>query len=192
MIAGAATPTAEIGRREPDHGDGHRHQSDDHQQRGLAPFAIGIDAEHDAADGAHEKADTECCKREHQRGVLAVSGKKQFRDDHREEAEDQEVIPFQRVADDGCGDLVGLRRCLRGRHWYPLLALSPLVCGAIRQPPRLCEPPCSEKQAGVGPISQKPELLTSCRIYSGEWYSARFVPAAVGRSVHVVSAMLPI
>jgi hypothetical protein len=29
-----------------------------------------------------------------------------------------------------------------------------------RTPPRLCDPPCSEKQAGVGPISQKPELVT--------------------------------
>jgi hypothetical protein len=29
-----------------------------------------------------------------------------------------------------------------------------------RSPPRHCDPPCSEKQAGIGPISQKPELLT--------------------------------
>jgi hypothetical protein len=29
-----------------------------------------------------------------------------------------------------------------------------------RTPPRLCDPPCSEKQAGIGPISQKPELVT--------------------------------
>jgi hypothetical protein len=29
-----------------------------------------------------------------------------------------------------------------------------------RTPPRLRDPPCSEKQAGIGPISQKPELVT--------------------------------
>jgi hypothetical protein len=28
-------------------------------------------------------------------------------------------------------------------------------------PPRLCDPPCSEKQAGIGPTSQKPELVTA-------------------------------
>jgi hypothetical protein len=43
---------------------------------------------------------------------------------------------------------------------------SPLVCGA-EAPPRLCDPPCSEKQAGIGPISQKPELLTMGRTYIG-------------------------
>ncbi len=34
--------------------------------------------------------------------------------------------------------------------------------------------------------------MTSGRTYNGDWDSTRFVPAAGGRSVHVVSAMLPI
>src|ERR1022692_4292797 len=38
------------------------------------------------------------------------------------------------------------------------MGISPVICGA--EPPRLCDPPCSEKQAGIGPISQKRELLT--------------------------------
>jgi hypothetical protein len=54
-----------------------------------------------------------------------------------------------------------------------VMAISPVICGAIRQPPRLCDPPCSEKQAGVGPISQKPELLTMDRNYIGGSDSAR-------------------
>jgi hypothetical protein len=33
------------------------------------------------------------------------------------------------------------------------------ICAAEASP-RLCDPPCSEKQAGIGPISQKPELVT--------------------------------
>jgi hypothetical protein len=37
---------------------------------------------------------------------------------------------------------------------------SPLICGA-EAPPRLCDPPCPEEQAGIGPISQKPELSTT-------------------------------
>jgi hypothetical protein len=39
------------------------------------------------------------------------------------------------------------------------MGISPVICGA-EAPPRLCDPPCSEKQAGIGPISPKPELLT--------------------------------
>jgi hypothetical protein len=42
------------------------------------------------------------------------------------------------------------------------MVISPVICGA-EAPPRLCDPPCSEKQAGIGPISQKPELLTNGR-----------------------------
>jgi len=46
------------------------------------------------------------------------------------------------------------------------MGIAPVICGA-EAPPRLCDPPCSEKQAGIGPISQKPELLTMIRTYSG-------------------------
>ena len=46
------------------------------------------------------------------------------------------------------------------------MGISPVICGAEALP-RLCDPPCSEKQAGIGPISQKPELLTMIRTYSG-------------------------
>jgi len=64
-----------------------------------------------------------------------------------------------------------------------VMVISPVVCGAIRQPPRLCEPPCSEKQAGIGSISQKPELLTMGRTYNGERDGSRTEPlpwAAIG------------
>jgi hypothetical protein len=40
------------------------------------------------------------------------------------------------------------------------MVIAPVICGA-EAPPRLCDPPCSEKQAGIGPISLKPELLTT-------------------------------
>jgi hypothetical protein len=50
--------------------------------------------------------------------------------------------------------------------------ISSFICGT-ETPPRLCEPPCSEKQAGIGPISQKPELLTMGRTYNGGWDYAR-------------------
>jgi hypothetical protein len=42
---------------------------------------------------------------------------------------------------------------------FAVILISPFVCGAEARP-RLCDPPCSEEQAGIGPISQKPELLT--------------------------------
>jgi hypothetical protein len=37
------------------------------------------------------------------------------------------------------------------------MVISPVNCGA-EAPPRLCDPPCSEKQAGIGAISLNPEL----------------------------------
>jgi len=46
------------------------------------------------------------------------------------------------------------------------MVIPPIACGA-EAPPRPCDPPCSEKQAGIGPISQKPELLTIGEIYYG-------------------------
>jgi|PersoiStandDraft_1058852.scaffolds.fasta_scaffold06035_3 hypothetical protein len=52
------------------------------------------------------------------------------------------------------------------------MVISPVICGA-EAPPRLCDPPCSEKQAGIGPISQKPELVTMGRTYNGGSDSAR-------------------
>jgi hypothetical protein len=47
------------------------------------------------------------------------------------------------------------------------MVISPFICNA-EAPPRLCDPPCSEKQAGIGPISQKPELLTMGRTYNAD------------------------
>jgi hypothetical protein len=43
--------------------------------------------------------------------------------------------------------------------------ISPVICGA-EAPPRQCDPPCSEKQAGIGPISRKPELRTMGPTYN--------------------------
>ncbi len=54
-----------------------------------------------------------------------------------------------------------------------VMVISPVICGA-KVPPRLCDPPCSEKQAGIGPISQKPELLTMGRTYNGRSDTTRF------------------
>ncbi len=70
--------------------------------------------------------------------------------------------------------------------------ISPVVCGAIRQPPRLCEPPCAETQAGVGPISQKPELLTMGRTYNGERDGSRTELLRGRPSAHMVKAVLSI
>src|ERR1700724_1826899 len=43
-----------------------------------------------------------------------------------------------------------------------------------RTPPRLCDPPCSEKQAGIGPISQKPEPVTMGLNYSDALHRTSF------------------
>jgi hypothetical protein len=48
-----------------------------------------------------------------------------------------------------------------------------VICG-VGTPPRPCDPPCSEKQAGIGPISQKPELLTTGLSYDAALDCASF------------------
>jgi hypothetical protein len=48
------------------------------------------------------------------------------------------------------------------------ILISPFVCGA-EAPPRLCDPPCPEEQAGIGPISQTPELSTMNDFMSVDW-----------------------
>jgi hypothetical protein len=44
-------------------------------------------------------------------------------------------------------------------------------------PPRLCDPPCAETQAGIGSISQTPELLTIIKGYDGTFDCATSAPA---------------
>jgi hypothetical protein len=75
----------------------------------LSPAAIGIDAEQHATDRPHEKADAERGGREQQRGILAFCWEKQARDDHGEESENDEIVPFERVTDHGGDDLNRLR-----------------------------------------------------------------------------------
>jgi hypothetical protein len=65
-----------VSRREGKHGDCDRHQGDDKKHRGLSAASVGIDSQHDAPDGAHEKTDTECRARQQQRRILTVGRKK--------------------------------------------------------------------------------------------------------------------
>jgi hypothetical protein len=44
---------------------------------------------------------------------------------------------------------------------------------SAKAPPRLCDPPCSKKQAGIGPISRKPELVTSGQTINGGAWNAQ-------------------
>jgi hypothetical protein len=46
-----------------------------------------------------------------------------------------------------------------------------------------CDPPCSEKQAGIGPISQMPELVTMTRSYDEAVDRASFHPPGRARPI---------
>src|SRR3979409_714028 len=68
-----------------------------------------------------------------------------------------------------------------------VILIAPLGCGT-EVPPRLCDPPCSEKQAGIGPIPQKPELLTLDRRLVAVDQMCKVRPASVScRSAHAVN-----
>jgi hypothetical protein len=85
---------------------------------------VGIDPEHDAANGPHEESDAECREGQQQRRVLTLGRKKQPRDDDGEKTEADEVVPFERVADDGGGNLKRLRRS-RPDAWTMALMFPP-------------------------------------------------------------------
>jgi hypothetical protein len=53
-----------------------------------------------------------------------------------------------------------------------------------------CDPPFSEKQAGIGPISQTPELLTMARSYDDAMVSRKLPPAWSGATNFFLAAFL--
>ena len=108
-----------VSRRKCDQRDGDRHRGDDNEQRSLAAPAIGVNADKNAPNRAHEKPDAECRGGEEKRGVLAFGWEKQSRNNDGEKAEDDEVVPLECVADNGRGDLVRFWRRLRKRHGRP-------------------------------------------------------------------------
>jgi hypothetical protein len=57
---------------------------------------------------AHEKSNTECRCGEQQRSILAFSRKKEPSDDDRQESEDNEIIPFERISNYCCATWIGL------------------------------------------------------------------------------------
>ena len=98
--------------RQRDQRDGHGHQAGHHHHGRLATLAVPVQAQQDAAHGPHEKAHAE-----HGRGhqdavdvvvrIVGIAGEEQLGDDGCHEGEHQEVIPLQRVADDGSHDVAG-------------------------------------------------------------------------------------
>ena len=80
------------------------HQQDRQRQRGLAAGAVAIGAEHDRAERPHQIRGAEGAEREQQRDGLVAGREEHFRDGDGEIAVDQDVVPFERVADRAGGD----------------------------------------------------------------------------------------
>ncbi|MNZ81729.1 hypothetical protein D3C78_1004070 [compost metagenome] len=97
--------------------DGDSHQANDHLHRRLAPFAVRIHPQQDAAHRTHEEADAESRQSHQQGGVFVVRGEKLPGDDAGQKAVNDEVIPFQGIADNGGDYLPGARNaCARSVH----------------------------------------------------------------------------
>ena len=75
------------------------HQDDRDHQRGLAAMAVGIGAEHDAADGANEECQSERAEGQQQRNRRIAVREKSLGNIDGEIAIGGDVVPFQRVAD---------------------------------------------------------------------------------------------
>ena len=100
-MIGRCDADAVVGRRQRQQQDRAAHQRET-QQHGRPPAdAIGIDAEHDAADRAGDEACTESRKRQHQAAVLALCREESVADLDRKEAVGDEIVEFEHVADGG-------------------------------------------------------------------------------------------
>jgi hypothetical protein len=96
-----------VTRHQPDRQRTERHHDDRNHQRRLAAEAIGIGAEHNAADRPRQIRQTERAQRQQQRCRLVLVRKERFRDIDREVAVDGDIVPFQRVADRRRDDQLG-------------------------------------------------------------------------------------
>jgi hypothetical protein len=64
-----------VGRQHRDHERAGHHQQDRQRERGLAARAVGVRAEHDRAERAHEERHAEGAEREQQRHGVVAGGK---------------------------------------------------------------------------------------------------------------------
>ena len=84
-----------------------------------AADAVGIGAEHDAADRAGDEAHAECRERQHQAHISALRGEEGVADLDREERVGDEVIEFQRIAGGGSQDGAAALCGFGGNHGMP-------------------------------------------------------------------------
>ncbi|ABA47971.1 hypothetical protein BURPS1710b_3375 [Burkholderia pseudomallei 1710b] len=96
---GRRDPDRRVGRQHRDDERARHHQQDRQRERGLAAVAVRVCAEHDRAERPHEERHAERAERQQQRHRVVAGGKEQPRDRDREETVDDEIEPFERVAD---------------------------------------------------------------------------------------------
>ena len=143
-------------RRNERHGDdGHAHQSEAEQHRGLAAGTIAIRADHQAADRAHQEPCRKNQKRQRRAHVFAELREKRVPDLDREGRVNREVVEFERIAHHGRYHVTdGKRpRRLRGHVLDTWLAHALSVC-----PPRHSPESPGEKQE-VRPPGARPFCL---------------------------------
>ena len=112
-----------ISRRKGDEENRHRHDARHQHHRGLTAFTVAVHAQHDAAYRTHQKTHAENGQGQQNLvdrafGIVGVGRKKQFRHDGRHECEDQEVIPFQRIANNGSQNISPSNGC-GGHEGFP-------------------------------------------------------------------------
>lgn len=122
---GSPDADGRIGWRKGEHSDCNRHKGQNEKHCGFSATSVGIDSKQDAANGPHEKADAERSGCQQQRRILTTGRKKQSGDDDRQKAKADEIIPFERIANDGRGDLQRLRRALGGATATDMMPPAP-------------------------------------------------------------------
>src|SRR6202035_5206756 len=93
-----------IGGQQTHDAGGRRHHDDREGQRGLASFAVAVDADDDGAHRTHDETDAERRKAAQQRNQRVGGGEKIGSKRYGEKAVDCEVEQFQEISDRGGND----------------------------------------------------------------------------------------
>jgi hypothetical protein len=107
-----------VGRREGDQRAAQRHQEDGERHGLLAARAVGVGADHDAAQRPHDEADAEARHRQQQLAVGIEGREEELADHQRKKTVDGEVEELEPVADGGGDDGLAPAGGKRGdRRW---------------------------------------------------------------------------
>jgi hypothetical protein len=120
-----------VGGREGDERAAQCHEEDGERHGLLAARAVGVGADHDAAQRPHDEADAEARHRQQQLAIRIEGRKEELADHQRQEPVDREVEELEPVADGGGDDGLAPAGGRGLRAWGAHVCPGVLVWGLV-------------------------------------------------------------